>query len=86
MAIARAHLADTSITRWYHCIARCVRRAFLLSEEPHDRKNGSNIDCKNLRESSQSRSAGCNACPGSFVSWLFSRNPLQSSRKVPTPS
>ena len=38
MAIARAHLVDVSITRWYHCITRCVRRAFLLGEEPHRRK------------------------------------------------
>jgi REP element-mobilizing transposase RayT len=38
MAIARAHLVDVSITRWYHCITRCVRRAFLLGQEPHNRK------------------------------------------------
>jgi REP element-mobilizing transposase RayT len=38
MTMARAHLVDVSITRWYHCITRCVRRAFLLSEGPIDRK------------------------------------------------
>ncbi len=38
MAIARAHLVDPSVTRWYHCITRCVRRAFLLGEGPSDRK------------------------------------------------
>ncbi len=29
-------LVDVSVTRWYHCITRCVRRAFLLSEAPLD--------------------------------------------------
>ena len=30
--MARAQLVNTSVTRWYHCINRCVRRAFLLGE------------------------------------------------------
>jgi hypothetical protein len=38
MTIARAHLVDPSVSRWYHCITRCVRRAFLLGEGPTDRK------------------------------------------------
>ncbi|MGO9812754.1 MAG: hypothetical protein ACLP53_18550, partial [Isosphaeraceae bacterium] len=38
MMIARAHLVDPSVTRWYHRVTRCVRRAFLLGEGMHDRK------------------------------------------------
>jgi REP element-mobilizing transposase RayT len=38
MTIARAHLVDPSVTRWYHCVTRCVRRALLLGEGPYDRK------------------------------------------------
>ena len=33
MTIARAQIVDPSVTRWYHCVTRCVRRAFLLGEE-----------------------------------------------------
>jgi hypothetical protein len=32
MTIARAHLIDPAVTRWYHSITRCVRRAILLEE------------------------------------------------------
>ena len=38
MTIARAQLVDTSLTRWYHCVTRCVRRAFLLGEGDYNRK------------------------------------------------
>jgi hypothetical protein len=38
MTMARAHLVDPAVTRWYHCITRCVRRAFLLGEGASDRK------------------------------------------------
>ncbi len=38
MTIARAHLVDPAVTRWYHYITRCVRRAFLLGEGEGDRK------------------------------------------------
>ncbi len=39
MTIARAHLLDPSITRWYHCVTRCVRRALLLAEGTLNRKD-----------------------------------------------
>jgi hypothetical protein len=38
MATARARLVDVDITRWYHCVSRCVRRAFLLEEGSFDRR------------------------------------------------
>ena len=38
MTSARAHLVDTSVTRWYHCVALCVRRAFVLREGADDCK------------------------------------------------
>jgi putative transposase len=38
MTIARAQLVDVSLARWYHCVTRCVRRAFLLGEGDQNRK------------------------------------------------
>jgi REP element-mobilizing transposase RayT len=38
MTIARVHLVDPAVTRWYHCVTRCVRGAFLLGEGLSDRK------------------------------------------------
>ncbi len=33
MTMARSHLVDNSVTRWYHCVTRRVRRAFRLAGE-----------------------------------------------------
>jgi hypothetical protein len=38
MTIARAHLIEPSLTRWYHCVTRCVRRAYLLGDQEYNRK------------------------------------------------
>ena len=38
MTIARRQVIDVSVTRWYHCMSRCVRGASLLCDGPSDRK------------------------------------------------
>ncbi len=50
MTMARSHLVDVSVTRWYHCITRCVRRAFLLGEGPLNRKEWIENRLKELSE------------------------------------
>jgi hypothetical protein len=50
MTMARAHLVDPAVTRWYHCVTRCVRRAFLLGEGPTDRKVWIETRLKELAE------------------------------------
>lgn len=59
MTIARGHLVDASVTRWYRCVTRCVRRAFLLGEGVHDRKGLSNIGSGNLLKSSLALASWC---------------------------
>jgi hypothetical protein len=38
------------VTRWYHCITRCVRRAFLLAEGPLDRREWIELRLKELAD------------------------------------
>ena len=38
MTIARRQLINVSVTRWYHCMSRCVRGASLLCDGPSGRK------------------------------------------------
>jgi REP element-mobilizing transposase RayT len=51
MTMARAKLVDPETTRWYHCITRCVRRAFLLAEGTLDRKQRLENRLRELAES-----------------------------------
>ena len=37
MTIARADLVDPAVSRRYHCVTRCIRRAFLSGEAPDER-------------------------------------------------
>ena len=39
MATPRSQLVDESVTPWYHCISRCVRRARLCGEGLEHRKD-----------------------------------------------
>jgi predicted transporter len=65
MAIARAQLVDVSLTRWYHCLTRCVRRAFLLGEGDHNRKEWlENSSSCQLRIACP---VSCIACPVSCI-------------------
>ena len=38
MTVARSQLVDVEVTRYYHCVSRCVRRAFLCGEGFEHRK------------------------------------------------
>ena len=38
MTTARCEIVDVNVTRWYHCISRCVRSALLLGNGQNSRK------------------------------------------------
>ena len=38
MTMARSRLVDPSVTRWYHCMTRCVGGADLFAKAPDDRQ------------------------------------------------
>ena len=59
MAFARSILLDVSVARWYHCVSRCVRKAF----------------CSNIRADSFAREKprSRRSWPGSSSGWSFER-------------
>ena len=76
MTIARCHLVDASVTRWYHCVTRCVRRPSCSGRGRSIVKAGSNIGSRNLLKSSRwplrdSRSwiTTCTSWSGSTRMW-----------------
>jgi hypothetical protein len=50
MTIDRTQLVDLSLARWCHCITRCVRRAFLLGQGDHNRKERINNRLEELAD------------------------------------
>jgi len=39
MPVARKHLVDNSVPGYFHCISRCVRRAFLCGDDAEHRRD-----------------------------------------------
>lgn len=39
MTVARSEIVDVALTRTYHCIAKCVRRAFLCGDDAYSGRN-----------------------------------------------
>ena len=81
MTMARAQLVDVSLARWYHCVTRCVRRAFLLGEGDQNRKGAT----ARLEAAKEGSVAGSRAAVGLEDSlWLCpieDRRGLDSSRE-----
>jgi hypothetical protein len=50
-SLARSRQIDVSVDRWYHCVTRCVRRAFLLGDGTSDSKGWIEKRIEELSES-----------------------------------
>ena len=49
MTIARGQQINTSMTRWYHCVSRCVRRRSCSAKGRLTEKSGSKFGSRNLQ-------------------------------------
>ena len=77
MTVARSQLVDVSVTRYYHCISRCVRRAFLCGEGYEHRKQW--IDDLAKDEQRVERLRERLASLGWFMMWLC---PVEDRRRL----
>ena len=87
MTMARAHLVDPSVARWYHCVSRCVRRAFMLDEAPGDESGEEPLSPKEWIEKRLQELAGIFAVgvagfsvmDNEICPWSVVRCPLQNA-------
>jgi len=78
MTTARCELVDVSVTRWYHCLSRCVRGGFLMGEGFEDRKQWIE-DRLELLDSAFSVSIGGFAIMDNHLHVLCRLNPDEAS-------
>jgi hypothetical protein len=75
MTNAHVHLVDPTVSRWYHCVTRCIRRALLLGERQLDRTlwiENRLEELAEMRKSSPSRSAASRSWTTTFICWCGS--------------
>ena len=81
MTAARSQLVDVNVTRYYHCISRCVRRAFLCGEGFEHRKQWIEDRLQTLSGALRSRSAGSPLWTTTSTSWCgWMRTPRTPGR------
>jgi hypothetical protein len=66
VAIARAKLVDLTVTRWYHGVSRCVRKAFLLGEGV-----AGHADCSSIRTRLMLTGYGVRLGPPSSAHFMY---------------